>query len=393
MSADLRPARPRLLIVHSSAELYGSDRSLLDFVKRQGAAFDIDVALPEDGPLAGALAAAGARVHVVEVCKLQSALLTPRGLLRTVRAAFASRRDLRRLAGDRPFDLVYSNSVAILGGALHARRAGCPHVWHVREIKAGSRGLTAGFRALVRGLSSAVIANSSPTLDWIRGPHADARYRVVWNGVPDAAPAQRRAEVRASFELADEDVLFVFVGRLNAWKGQGLLVDAFERLVATTAGESHARLLIVGSAFQGQEHFEDELRVAVERSACHDRIRVLPFRAEIDPVWEASDVVVVPSLEPEPFGRVAIEAMSFGKPVIAAAHGGLLDIVADGATGRLFAPGDANALEAAMHDLMDAPARARMGAAAVARQRAMFSVETYAAQVRDTLLSVLPHRA
>jgi glycosyltransferase involved in cell wall biosynthesis len=101
----------------------------------------------------------------------------------------------------------------------------------------------------------------------------------------------------------------------------------------------------------------------------------------------------VPSLEPEPFGRVAIEAMSFGKPVIAAAHGGLLDIVADGATGRLFAPGDANALEAAMHDLMDAPARARMGAAAVARQRAMFSVETYAAQVRDTLLSVLPHRA
>ena len=91
--------RVRLLIVHSSAELYGSDRSLLDFVSLQGGRFDITVLLPESGPLVALLEAAGARVAIGEVCKVQRNMLGPRGLIRTLAATWRAVRNIRPPGG------------------------------------------------------------------------------------------------------------------------------------------------------------------------------------------------------------------------------------------------------------------------------------------------------
>lgn len=378
----------RVLVVHSSAELYGSDRSLLDFVRLRPAGMSVCVAVPEPGPLVAELQAAGAEVKVGEVCKVQREMLSPRGLLLALRKGRESLRFLGALHRTRPFDLVYSNSVAVFGGALMARRRGLPHVWHVREILAGSRALTTVYRTLVRHLSQRVICNSGQTLAWIRGGSADdPRYVAVWNGFgePAMAAVERSALRRELGALDDADVLFVLVGRVNAWKGQRLLVEAFSALCRQTA--LPLRLALVGSAFKGQEHFEDELRQAVAASGCTGRIVLQPFRSDIESVWRAADVVVVPSTQPEPFGRVAVEAMAFGKPVIAAAHGGLAEIVAPGETGLLVPPGDAQALQQAMRQLAEsAPLRLAFGEAGRQRQRTLFSVEAYARQVGDLLL-------
>jgi glycosyltransferase involved in cell wall biosynthesis len=118
-------------------------------------------------------------------------------------------------------------------------------------------------------------------------------------------------------------------------------------------------------------------------------VAVAPFRAEIGPVLAAADVVVVPSTKPEPFGRVAIEAMGLQRPVIAAAHGGLTEIVADGETGILVRPCDAEALAAAMSALLHDPAlRARMGGAGRNRQQRYFSSSRYAAELGAALRAV-----
>lgn len=369
--------RPHVLVVHSSAELYGSDKSLLDFVQARRDEFEFTIALPEDGPLIPLLRAAGARVAVMDVCKIRRDMLKPSGLLAVWRSTRRSVTALQALAGDRPFDIVHSNTMAVLGGALLAHRLGLPHVWHVREILASSRVMTWGFRGLALWLATRLVCNSGQTRDWIAGPGLGKRCEVVWNGVDLPVVPDLRAQERQALGYADDELVFCFVGRLNAWKGQLLAVEAFEKLQARRPGRQ--RLLIVGSAFAGQEHFEAELAARLQASPCRDAIRRLPFRDDIDSIWQAADVVLVPSLEPEPFGRVAIEGMSHARPVIAAAHGGLVEIVADVRTGLLFKPRDAEALAKAMESLAADPAlRLTMGAAGRERQATLFSVDAYA---------------
>jgi glycosyltransferase involved in cell wall biosynthesis len=384
----------RLLVVHSSADLYGSDKSLLDFVKHSADRFQMTVALPTNGPLVAELEQAGATVLVGEVCKIQREMFSPYGILKLLRSAFLALGFLGRVHTANRFDLVYSNTVAVLGGALAALRWGVPHVWHVREIMAKSRTLTWAFRAMVAALSTKVVCNSGETLAWIGPAGHAAKYRVVWNGFDVVDKTFDRQAFRASMGVVDGEVLFVLVGRINWWKGQKLLVQAFSLLDAPTRGK--CRVAIVGSAPDGQAHYEAELAQCIAAFGCADRITVYPHRADIDPVWDAADVVVVPSTEPEPFGRVAIEAMGFGKPVIAAAHGGLIEIVVDGNTGLLVKPRDPAALANALQSLTnDASLRHELGQAGRVRQRELFSVNGYASQVSAALSATVarPNRA
>lgn len=374
----------RLLVVHSSAELYGSDRSLLDFVRHTAPNIRVTVALPERGVLVQALEAVGATVIIGEVCKIQRSMFSPLGFFTMTKTMLRSVRFLGTARDNHGFDLVYSNTIAVLGGALSARLWGVPHVWHVREILSSSSVLTPVFRRLVAWLSSSVVCNSGQTLDWIKLKGKAAKYQVVWNGfdVPNVE-ADRLAD-RASLGAGEDDLLFVLVGRINRWKGQKLLVQAFSQLVSNT--KLQVKLAIVGSAPAGQEHYETELAAFVAKSGCADRVILVPYRVDIEPIWIAADVVVVPSTEPEPFGRVAIEAMGFGKPVIAAAHGGLVEIVVDGTTGMLVKPSDPLALTNAMLIMLqDAELRKQMGEAGRLRQRDLFSVAGYASQLTQVL--------
>jgi glycosyltransferase involved in cell wall biosynthesis len=112
-------------------------------------------------------------------------------------------------------------------------------------------------------------------------------------------------------------------------------------------------------------------------------VHFVPFVSDIYNVWRASDIAVVPSTEPEPFGMVAIEAMACGLPVVAAAHGGLLDIVLDGQTGLLFEPRDASALAEQLFCLAcDPQLRLQLGQAGAMRQLSVFSLHTQVEQTR-----------
>jgi len=118
-------------------------------------------------------------------------------------------------------------------------------------------------------------------------------------------------------------------------------------------------------------------------------VHFVAFRADIYPVWRASDIAVVPSIEPEPFGLVAIEAMACGVPVVAAAHGGLLDIVEHEVSGLLFTPRDVDALAHSLLRLAgDAALRQRLGAAGKLRQAAQFSIQSQVQQTRDLCLEL-----
>ncbi len=376
--------RRTLLFFHASAELYGSDRTLLQLAEGlDRGAWRVVVALPREGPLSRALRTAGATVEIGPLCTFGRATLRPRGFVRAARELPAAVRFARALVRRHRPAVVHTNTIVVLSGALAARAEHVPHVWHVHEILERPAWIARALARFVARRSTHVVANSAATAAALRARarFAPGALSVIANGVgSSAAPcdAAARARALARLDLDPARRWVLLAGRINAWKGHALLLDACKRIAAR---RPELGLLFAGDAPPGQPAFELALERDIAASGLGERVRRFPFVEDVVALYAAATVVAVPSTLPEPVGRVAAEAMAAGRAVVAAAHGGLAEIVEHDATGILVAPRDAEALAHALERLLGDPALAdRMGRAGRARQREHFSVERY---VRD----------
>ncbi|MDO8336211.1 MAG: glycosyltransferase family 1 protein, partial [Candidatus Saccharibacteria bacterium] len=111
-----------VLLVHQSAEMYGSDKVLFFLADglQKRKKFTPVVVLPEGGPLFNALADAGVEVHIGPVAKISRAVMTPMGLLKLAGQTLAAVRGLDRVVGGRKVAVVHSNTLAVLSGAIWA---------------------------------------------------------------------------------------------------------------------------------------------------------------------------------------------------------------------------------------------------------------------------------
>ena len=377
-----------ILFTHPSAELYGADRTLLQVVEaiaeRQGSPgangarvpSQVVVALPRRGVLADRLEALGATVEVGELGAALRADLAPGRFGKFLRKARSGARFVESLVKRHGIDVVHTNTTVLIGAAYGAHRSSAKHVWHVHEILDSPAWARSGVRSLIRRWSDVAIANSRATAAAMLDPRIE-RAVTIHNGVAgDRAGADltEAFEVRRGLGLKEEDQLAVLPGRVNSWKGHRLVLDAVESMSAPAP-----HVVFAGSPPPGQEHFAIQLDADVRERGLQDRITRIPFTDDLPSLLAAADVCLVPSTRPEPFGLVAIESMAVGTPVLAAGHGGLPEIVEDDVTGALFVPGDVDSLVAKLTHVLADPARlAAMGAAALKRQQAMFTHESYA---------------
>jgi glycosyltransferase involved in cell wall biosynthesis len=377
-----------ILFIHQSAELYGSDKTLLLLLQNlDRARYRPVVVLPGSGPLHDALESEGIIVVTAPVLKLYRKMFTPGGLVRFFADIRKAYKVLNRLNKEYHFDLVYSNTLAVLLGFFYAKRKKLPHLWHVHEIIERPAFIRKALTAVLASPANSVIVhNSEATCTfWSQHPAIAKRSRVVLNGIDTIVPVVNETEIQQirqqRLHLAPDEKAIALVGRISRWKGQGILLDAFSRLAPRYP---KARLLYVGSPPPGQEHFLYSLEAEIERLGLKHRVVLLPFQEDIVKIWQAIDIAVVPSTEPEPFGMVAIEAMLAGKPVVASAHGGLTEIVKDGVTGCLVPAGDPEALAAAIETLLkDSETATKMGIAGRKRIVEEFSVQQYAEKLSD----------
>jgi glycosyltransferase involved in cell wall biosynthesis len=379
-AADPSDSGPNILCVHQGHELYGSDRSFVTSVailRDALPAATVDVLLPRDGPLAASLRGmTGVRTFVADIGSLRSAdAARPWTLLR--RTLAAARRAVVR---GRPYDVLYINTVVVADFILASRFIRARSVVHVREIPSSPAARLA-FSLLLAASPAFMIFNSEETRRAYRFLRP-AACAVVHNGVEgfDAGPID--PDPTAPLRI-------LVIGRINAWKGQGFLVDA----VAHLAPEERRRVQvrIVGDTPEGQSEWRERLEARIRALRLADVVELAPFVEDPGGHYRWADVVAVPSTRPEPFGRVAVEAMSARRAVVAAAHGGLREIVVHGATGLLFRPNDAEDLLVCLRSLLTDRARlAAMGAAGRARFEAQFSVDAYRERLLRALRRALP---
>ncbi len=377
-----------ILFVHQSADTYGSDKVLLDLaccVQQHN--YHSVVLVPVDGPLVKLLRNNGVETHVTPVAKLSRSIFSLKGLILLAIEIWQSMRKIDILIGGRHVDLVHSNTLAVLSGAFWARRNHTPHLWHVHELVLFPKFASVGLPWLLARFSCRVMCNSRMTEKWVLDaqPNLSSRTVTVWNGVDRPINLDRYSSMIAFKEqhkLNSPGIVTVaLVGRINRMKGQAQLIRAAELLWERDI--RNVRYVMVGSPPHGQENFLVKLKELIEKSPARSAFLLMNFMDNIWPVWDACDIAVVPSTEPESFGLVAIEAMAAGKPVVASGHGGLLDIVDDGGTGILVKPGDPAGLANALRILITDPMlRKRLGEAGQLRQKEIFSLSS---QINKTL--------
>lgn len=384
MKDTMLTVKPLILCVHQGGELYGSDRSFLQAVEafRQGwPDAIIHVLLAGDGPLRPLLLDVADAVFVRDLCVLRLAKPVATSLKCTVAAPYYLARasiDILRA------DLVYVNTTVIADYMLAARIAPQKLVIHAREIPK-SRAMPI-VRSLVLGSKAHVIFNSEATREAMALPMAQPQA-VIHNGV-DAIAGAHEPDVPDAF-TSGRPLRIALLGRINNWKGQDLLVEAIARLPRDTQVRLRAR--IVGSTFQNVRAPVEALEQAIAAGGLSQVVTLEPFRDDPSEVYRWADICIVPSRLPEPFGRVAIEAMAYARPVIAAAHGGLVEIVEDGRSGWLVAPNDADALAAALRQVIDDPALVtQRSVGALVRFAAHFSATTMNRRLQEVLGGWIP---
>lgn len=173
---------------------------------------------------------------------------------------------------------------------------------------------------------------------------------------------------------AEGPPIILFAGTVTPLKGVHVLLDAFAAVSANIPG---VRLHIAGLA--GDARYRRQLSAQAERLGVHGAMRFLGYLTQRDLASEmaGATVLVLPSLS-EALGRVLLEAMASGIPVIGSRVGGIPDLIVDGQTGFLVPPGDAAALAVRLRWILTHPGEAyRMGQAARRHAQSIFSTRRY----------------
>jgi glycosyltransferase involved in cell wall biosynthesis len=311
-------------------------------------------ALAGEGRLSDELRELAAQVHALGEVRVRHP--------GTIREA---RRRLRAILAREELDAVICHSPwAQALFAPVARRAAVPVVFHLHGNVTGRHWLELWAR---RSPPDLVITNSAFTAGTLRNLFPGARAELIRYPVEESghvANPSNRSDVRAELNTPEDDVVIVQSCRMEAWKGHRLHIEALTELRDLPGWTAW----VVGGAQRSAEvAYRAELEESAARAGIQDRVRFVGQRRDVPRILRAADIHCQPNLGPEPFGIAFVEALYAGIPVVTTAMGGAKEIV-DESCGILTEPGDAEALGAALRELVLQPElRRRLGAGGPAR--------------------------
>jgi glycosyltransferase involved in cell wall biosynthesis len=348
----------KILFYNHTSQTSGAERVLLMILARlDRERFDPVMLCPEDGPLMK-LAAELAPIEIVEGLQARFTWRADRliGYLRSFLLVIHSFR--QKVLSIKP-DLIHANSIRA-GLVATAATFGLKTrvVWHLHDLLP-RHPLSSVIRAFAF-LSSRtqMIAVSQAVADNFIGafPLLKKRVKTILNGIEleKFQPNQTaRQEIRKELQLDEAEAVIGIVGQLTPRKGQLELVRAFAQALSEIP---QATLLIVGAPlFNRDEEYAALLKQTAQDLGIRKRVRFTGARSDVAAVMHALDLLVINS-SAEPFGLVAVEAMACGTPILAAASGGIPEIIEHGKTGWLVPPCAEQPLAAAMVSLSRQPA-------------------------------------
>lgn len=377
-----------ILFIHQSADLYGSDKTLLILLQHlDRSKFNPIVIIPVDGPLNIELDKIDVEVHIAPVLKLYRNIFKPKNILKFFSEYKRAVKFLDSLNEKHHFDIIYSNTLAVLLGMIYAKKRNIRHIWHVHEIIVHPKIIANTFPKLLNKYADVIVCNSEATQDNLiqRTPCIKTKSIVIHNGV-EIQDQDKNAVLKEDFGFKVNDIVITLVGRINRLKGHKLVLTVFLKYFST---QDNIKLLFVGSPVHGQENYLYEVEKFIEENHLEDKVKILSFTKNLNEIWKITDIALMPSTEAESFGLVAVEAMLAKKPVIGSNHGGVTEIIVQNETGLLFESNNDKALYEAIQQLIkDSDKRKSMGEKGFLRAKDIFSIESYIQKFENLFLTL-----
>jgi glycosyltransferase involved in cell wall biosynthesis len=372
-----------ILFIHQSADLYGSDKTLLYLVESIKDIFCPIIVLPEEGPLSVELLKLNIEVLYMPVIKVSRQLFKGTEVIKLPFEIQKAVRDLKIKLGARKIHIIHSNTLAVFLGAFYSKKYKIKHIWHVHEIIQHPKFVAKSYPFLVDKYSDIVVFNSIASAEnlYANKPKLKSKSIIIYNGLDrnkqiSSKPEQIALRKKIFKNIDSDTIVLALVGRINKHKGHNLALGVVEKLVKNDA--RNIKLLFIGSTIKSQNFLLEALKEKIKTKDLENDVTIIDFQKSLWEFYDCIDILLVPTTDPEPFGLVAIEGMLSKKPVVASNHGGLKEILINNNTGILFEPNSPSELKKAIDffinnkKLMD-----EYGAAGEKRAKNNFSLQSY----------------
>lgn len=209
----------------------------------------------------------------------------------------------------------------------------------------------------LKGVKKFIALSQQTKLDWLDVGLKEEKIDIVHVGINRETyqPAEQFSLLRKQWDIPEKTKVVSYVGRIDKEKGIEILIKAFALLIKERVD---AKLLIAGkpvahSTFEEGEKYQEALKQLAINLGISENVEFLGHVTNTTAVYQVSDVTVVPSLWSEPFGRVIIESMACGTPVIASRTGGIPEILTANFEKELFEPGNVQAILETLNQIID----------------------------------------
>lgn len=331
----------KLMFVSHSADLGGAEKVLLDVITNLSNAFEACLVVPRKGLLTEKAHQAGIPTFIVAYRYwLVSKPFTLKYFLYVMMDLVAAIK-IKALIRKLDVDIVYTNTSTVIVGAIASKLSKKPHVWHIHESIGRRNGEFQNFFfsnkfvfKIINNLSVFIITTSDAVKKQFPSGCLDKVFTVYpgFNTGSYAIKDKDNDEIKKKYGIGVGLKVISLVGAISERKGQRETILAMSLVLKKNL---NCVLIISGKCSESQKRYGETLSSIIQQHGLQKAVIFTGFKEDISEIYTMTDILIVPS-ETEPFGRVVVEAMLFGLPVIANKVGGIPEIIKNGINGVLI---------------------------------------------------------
>tara|TARA_B100001093_G_scaffold491828_1_gene532308 strand:- start:410 stop:1546 length:1137 start_codon:yes stop_codon:yes gene_type:complete len=324
----------KILILHSSNDLYGASKIFLQIIKLLKCnGHQIHIVLPNRGPLDKMISQIkGTHVSYSSLGVLRKKYLNPLGIINRLVANVKAIKFLSKYIKDLSIDLVYTNTSTILCGGIAAKKNGVPCVFHIHEIPTGNKLYEFSSGKIINWYSSKVLTvSNSVKKHWLK--YIDnKKIERIYNGI-----ILSKTDSLVELERDQDDFVITSVARLIPYKGHKYLIEIANELIKMS---SKFKFFIVGDTLSSYVSHEKSVKQKVKDLGLEDQIKFLGFKEDVSSILKQSDLFIHPAISPDPLPTVLFESLHNDLPSVATNLGGAIEILDNGNNGLLISYND-----------------------------------------------------
>ena len=324
---DLKNSIKKILIAHSSNDLYGASKvliSIIDIFIKNG--FKVYLILPNNGPLNNNEIIKKTNLKIINLGVFRKKYFNFFGLINRFYFIIKSSLYIKKFLKRNQIDLVYTNTSTLISPSIAAKFAGIPSIFHIHEIPNGNSIYSRFITAFLNVFPREITCVSKSVYDfWIIKGLKKNKVKVIYNGF--------NIKKSKSKILSDDKIVITSIARIIPYKGHSLLIRIFEMLCKKN---ENIYLQIVGDTLPEYQKYFDELILEIKRRGLNNKIKFLGFRKNVISILEKSNFFIHTPLSPDPLPTVIFEAILSKTPVITNNLGGAYEILDQGNNGLII---------------------------------------------------------